>query len=863
MLSPTNYYKVGGSLKYTHPTYVKREGDRLLIDALRNRDFCYVLNSRQMGKSSLRVRAMKQLEKEGLKCASIDVTKIGSYVTQDAWYEGFASELLRGFRLREKVKLNDWWQEHSAANPVQRLGELIEDVLLVEFSQTLVIFVDEIDSMIKLEFKDDFFAFIRACYNQRVDNQDYERLTFCLLGVATVSDLIQDRERTPFNIGKSIELTGFSFDEAKDVLIPGLKNRVENPEKVLAEVLKWTGGQPFLTQKLCQIIVQNNDGCSPDVAELVRTYIINNWESHDNPEHLRTIRDRLLVNEKRSSRLLGLYQQVLIPLPSPLERGRLEEIPLPSPLERGRLEEEIPLPSSLESGKLEEKKPPLSKGGLGGIKANDTPEQMELRLTGLVVKHQGQLQVMNYIYREVFNLQWVEQELAKLRPYSEAFAAWQKSGYQDQSRLLRGEALTDALVWAKDKSLSVLDYRFLTASQELEKQEIEQEKLEMQIKLDAESKVNQILDRAKRKAEKQLQISFGVLALSLMIAAITGVRFWQVNLKEAETEAVGKSITAKLLSDSGNDFEALRQALRAVKQLPHPNAIFRPKAESKIKITNLLWQVVDVISEKLYRQLKPLEAHESSVYSVVFSPDSQMIATASGDNTVKLWNRQGQLLQTLTGHKSWVNGVAFSPDSQMIATASGDNTVKLWNRQGQLLQTLTGHKSWVNGVAFSPDSQMIATASGDNTVKLWNQQGKELQTLKGHEESVNGVAFSPDGQMIATASGDNTVKLWNQQGKELQTLKGHEKSVNGVAFSPDGQMIATASGDNTVKLWNQQGKELQTLKGHEESVNGVALSPDGQMIATASGDNTVKLWNQQGKELQTLKGHEESVNGVA
>ncbi|NEQ78022.1 MAG: hypothetical protein F6K23_36485 [Okeania sp. SIO2C9] len=180
-MSPTNYYKVGGSLKNTHPTYVKREGDHLLINALKNRDFCYVLNSRQMGKSSLRVQTMKQLEKEGLKCASIDVTKIGSHVTQYAWYQGFASEFLRGFRLREKVKLNHWWQEHSAATPVQRLGESIEDVLLVELSQTLVIFVDEIDSMIKLEFKDDFFLLLSLLVIIRL-------LFGCFSGVGEISD---------------------------------------------------------------------------------------------------------------------------------------------------------------------------------------------------------------------------------------------------------------------------------------------------------------------------------------------------------------------------------------------------------------------------------------------------------------------------------------------------------------------------------------------------------------------------------------------------------------------------------------------------------------------------------------------------
>jgi WD40 repeat protein len=243
------------------------------------------------------------------------------------------------------------------------------------------------------------------------------------------------------------------------------------------------------------------------------------------------------------------------------------------------------------------------------------------------------------------------------------------------------------------------------------------------------------------------------------------------------------------------------------------------------------------------------------VRSVSFSPDGEIIAStnlvfSSSDSLqAKLWNRQG-ILFTLTGHSDAVWDVSFSPDGETIASASRDKTVKLWNRQGKLLNTLTGHSDAVWDVSFSPDGETIASASEDKTVKLWNRQGKLLNTLTGHSYAVWDVSFSPDGETIASASWDSSmlsdnaeVKLWNRQGKLLNTLTGHDSRVLSVSFSPDGETIASASLDNTVKLWNRQGKLLSTLTGHDYPVNSVSFSPDGETIASASNDKTVKLWN--------------------
>jgi DNA-directed RNA polymerase specialized sigma24 family protein len=301
--------QVGGTVNPRTGVYIVRPSDDQLLQLLERSEYANILCSRQMGKSSLLMRTKSRLAKKGYAVAAIDVAGyLGSSSDADEWYQGLLDHIAHQLCL--KVDVATWWQSSRAITPNQRLIQFFRDEIAAKSIERVVIFLDEIDSTHRLPYTDDFFVAIRAMYNDRAAEPLYDRITFCLVGVASPNELIKDRRTTPYNIGRTIELQ--DFDPERDDLSPLIRAISTAPEKgeaVVQSVLRWTGGHPYLTVRLCDQLASAGQALLDDVDGLIEKQFTSLDQLHSDVHFQQVLR---FLGERVEDRLaaLALYQSI-------------------------------------------------------------------------------------------------------------------------------------------------------------------------------------------------------------------------------------------------------------------------------------------------------------------------------------------------------------------------------------------------------------------------------------------------------------------------------------------------------------------------------------------------------------------------
>lgn len=853
-MTSTIYY-VTGTVPIGTAVYIERTADNDLLRLCLDSAYVYILTARQLGKSSLMVHTAQRLDARGVRTVKIDLQGLGKPEIADQWYLGLL--VLIGEQLYlETAVIEEWWDANAHLGRAQRTRDFFSDVLLGEVDTPIVVFIDEIDTTIDLNYTDDFFGVIRSLYNARADTPELQRLSFVLIGAAQPGRLIKDPTRSPFNIGQRLALNDFTLNEARP-LAAGLELPPKLAGQVLNWTMAWTDGHPYLTQYLCMEIARCNGQSEElvhwseaEVARVVRTTLFG--EQSEKDSNLQNVRDMLTIlapNDNVAS-LLQIYRDVR-----------------------------------------------------QGKKVTDDEQSIlksHLKLSGVVRPEQGLLKVRNRIYAEVFDEDWIREH-------------WPLNWWQS---IPTGIKVAAVFIVALTLGLLLMTLSLLNSQQKTEQILGEARASEAFAILEQQPDAALLLTIAAMRsgdvtstplfARSIYSVFDTALARRFLIGdngnirsiawspdghqLLTGsldgtTRIWDARIGKQMLirQDCGRnrfSVVSVAWSPDGSLFAigcvGLADPLKPVfayvydpasdtplLSLPHDAGVesvaWSPDGRYLLTASNNRAYIWNVVNGK---QVLETEEHSDFVWSAAWSPDGQRIVTGCLDGTARVWDvRTGRLLLSLEGHTDGILKVAWSPDGQHIATSALD--ARIWDAStGAELFVLKSQSGAIWSIAWSPDGRQLITSGEDRTARVWDATtGAALRVLAGHTDAVLAVAWSPDGRWIATGAGfdDRSLRIWAAKVEPLLL-----PDAISLAWSPDSSRIVTGAKDGTVQIWNMQtGTREHQLLGHTDIVWNVAWSSDGTRIVTGSRDRTARIWNAATGQLEAILFHDASVMAVA
>ena len=278
------------------------------------------------------------------------------------------------------------------------------------------------------------------------------------------------------------------------------------------------------------------------------------------------------------------------------------------------------------------------------------------------------------------------------------------------------------------------------------------------------------------------------------------------------------------------------------------SVVFSP--DGKMLATGSRETTVKILEIPTGKVINTFPADDSIIWSVAFNSDATQLVAGTYYWRVMIWNVPTVAEEPfqIFEHRAPIWSVVMSPDDEIVASSSGDKRVKVWNlKTGSLIFSFPDHSDTIYSIDISSDGKKLVSGSADQTIKIEDlDTGDLINTLNGHTGAIRSVKITPDGKKIVSGSYDTTVKIWDlKTGKLIKTLSGHTAEVISVDISRDGRYIASGGKDNNIKVWDlEKGELLNTLTGHTDEVYTVAFSPDGNSIASGGKDRTIKLWQR-------------------